>query len=275
MSTKVYTGFRMTAKHFPEVLSSLGRASAQLADLAERQQNQFLALRAASFVDAVALGKASAGAGAGQSPLEAAQAELEARQAAIRRTNRRDPAVDFEAKFVLWHCRRQDSYLGLLQSELPGALNRVLGLGVARAYGYWNNTDKPDDVSVLQWSKRRLAWDECLDGRSGPSFTVEVPEPAWLTAAEVFKALPSYEQRVRVAVDEMALTAYFEAHPLDGGSAYTALSAFRQAKALEGTLAWQSVQDAQRVVTEALAPELTLSMLTTAIGQPCLQGAGA
>jgi len=30
-------------------------------------------------------------------------------------------------------------------------------------YGYWNNTDKPDDVSEDEWDERERVWDEVID----------------------------------------------------------------------------------------------------------------
>lgn len=32
------------------------------------------------------------------------------------------------------------------------------------AYGYWNNTDKPDDVSNREWNTRKSDWDKALPG---------------------------------------------------------------------------------------------------------------
>ena len=31
-----------------------------------------------------------------------------------------------------------------------------------KEYGYWNNTDKPDEISAKDWNKRRINWDKAL-----------------------------------------------------------------------------------------------------------------
>ena len=35
-------------------------------------------------------------------------------------------------------------------------------------YGYWNNTDKPDDVSEEEWEQRKIDWDNALPGCGVP-----------------------------------------------------------------------------------------------------------
>jgi hypothetical protein len=53
-------------------------------------------------------------------------------------------------KILLFPYYEQHEYLGLLKKYFND-------------YGYWNNTDKPDDVSVKNWNVRRKSWNDVLD----------------------------------------------------------------------------------------------------------------
>lgn len=44
------------------------------------------------------------------------------------------------------------------------------GLEGCVSWGYWNNTDKPDDVSYQEWRRRRDDWESLLDEPQIPSF---------------------------------------------------------------------------------------------------------
>jgi hypothetical protein len=51
------------------------------------------------------------------------------------------------------------------------AMNRLLmeNLPEAESYGYWNNTDAPDDVSAREWNRRGVVWDRVLGDTGIPS----------------------------------------------------------------------------------------------------------
>jgi len=38
-----------------------------------------------------------------------------------------------------------------------------------KEYGYWNNTDKPDDISNKEWRDRKLAWETVWTDYKSPS----------------------------------------------------------------------------------------------------------
>lgn len=39
----------------------------------------------------------------------------------------------------------------------------------AKDFSYWNNTDKPDEISELDWENRRRVWDIIFDKKTIPS----------------------------------------------------------------------------------------------------------
>lgn len=73
-------------------------------------------------------------------------------------------------------------------------------------YSYWNNTDRPDDLSEAEWKERKVTWDRLL-GHNSPKVSgllMTVMEPyeiaprlAYYEAGSPFR-LPDMEDRVRV-----------------------------------------------------------------------------
>lgn len=66
-------------------------------------------------------------------------------------------------------------------------LDAIRALGYVRDYGYWDNTDAPDDVTGAEWDERKHAWcralgDEGVPGRRGVTMelgasTIVIEEP--------------------------------------------------------------------------------------------------
>lgn len=46
-----------------------------------------------------------------------------------------------------------------------------------REYGYWNNTDMPDNVSAQEWSARKKAWNKLLEKWDKNYLTLEIVTP--------------------------------------------------------------------------------------------------
>lgn len=56
------------------------------------------------------------------------------------------------------------------------------GAGVTREYGYWDNSDRPEDVTAAQWKVRRQAWSGVFDAspaQVGLGFSC----PGWVECA--------------------------------------------------------------------------------------------
>ena len=104
MSTKIYTGFRLNARTMREALDGLGKVSARCERLLEGHQATCVAGLATRQIDKRAMaGLAGYGDGVVEegafSPISKAWDLLEDRQAEVRRTRKRDPAVDYEVNY--------------------------------------------------------------------------------------------------------------------------------------------------------------------------------
>ncbi|MNR71416.1 hypothetical protein D3C71_20310 [compost metagenome] len=216
MSIKAYDGFRMVSKDFRQVLRDLEGVSVRIQQHNRARMARLLARLAVGQIDRGALKLPSEAEGTGathsRGPLSAAFATMMDRQEKIRVTRHRDPAVDFEVTFTLWHCRRLDNYIGVVAAESKEPRELLLASRVAREYGYWNNTDKPENLSDREWANRASAWGECLYDKSGPSFRIEVPEPGLPTVDDVVQHLPTLEERVKAQAEDVAFAAWLARH---------------------------------------------------------------
>lgn len=76
-------------------------------------------------------------------------------------------------------------------------------------WGYWNNTDRPHDVSEQEWEERRNTWDKILgDSQTfalGGLIAKCLGYPPYVTADEVLAEMPTVEERARrLAIDVLA-----------------------------------------------------------------------
>ena len=67
----------------------------------------------------------------------------------------------------------------VINNNEPEYLNNLLKLPYIKEYGYWNNTDKPDELTEEEWDQRRSDWNEVLDRSfffTGSGISIELPE---------------------------------------------------------------------------------------------------
>lgn len=59
--------------------------------------------------------------------------------------------------------------LALVYSESKDYLSALLDKGVVEEYGYWDNSDRAEDISEEEWSQRRKDWGILIDSHSSTS----------------------------------------------------------------------------------------------------------
>lgn len=67
----------------------------------------------------------------------------------------------------------------VINNNEPEYLNNLLKLPYIKEYGYWNNTDKPDELTEEEWDERRSDWNEVLDRNfffTGSGISIDLPE---------------------------------------------------------------------------------------------------
>ena len=281
MSTKVYSGFRLTARTLRAALDDLERISKQATAILADREHSFLACTATNIIDESLLRPVSDAVpedtseetrDRARSPLSSAWRTLMERQDEVRKTRRRDPAVDFEVIFRLWLCRKTNAFIGYVIAEGDHEFLKLLTQsGKAMEYGYWNNCDGPDHLNERQWKKRGDIWHDLLNGKSGPWFDVRVPEPhTFGDASKVVTFVPSLDKRVGEHAFNRALNGWFREQKvnrpeLDPMDAYFEFRSKRR----EGDAAVTTLlQKAKEEVTALLPAVITADMLRHGMNPP-------
>lgn len=127
----------------------------------------------------------------------------------------RAPEVDFEFTMSL-HPDAGD-ILGMSFVEETEWHRHWLASSGVESYVFYNNTDRPDDVSVIEWEERGRRWDAVLDrdrrcrpGYAGLTAHIHESDPPFVEVAEVLSELPTFEARSQKLAFEL-----IHAHRLD------------------------------------------------------------
>lgn len=267
MSIKVYTGFRMKQRKFPDVLKTLRGACKAIEAVNQARQDRLLATRAAHLLDLhyVARARGLNARNLTHGALTEANMEMFGRQRKIRETMRRDPTVDFEAKLVMYFCERDGSYIGLLQAENDRELLKAfMATGAATDFSFWNNTDPPDHLNARQWKKRADAWDAVFYGDPLPCFVITAREPGISSMQDILANVPDFEARVLTVAKGVALRDWVKQLDEEAARAFGTVEVFMDyAERLHesGTPEHENLERAKRFVAGVLEPRLDSQLL--------------
>lgn len=97
----------------------------------------------------------------------------------VKKTGERNPWVDtdFEATFFPL---AGDVLLGITFTEQHEWHEEWLKQPGVSEFGYWNNTDRPEHLSALEWDERQRLWELALPGAGVPAvngFTIAIANP--------------------------------------------------------------------------------------------------
>lgn len=171
MSTKIYNGYKLPLLNLQELMEWLYKFRDAIREKADELYATKMATIATTLVDSYALGQTKMSKELRKisldknkiSPSFAAFKIIENAREEIKKTKRRNPEFDFECNIVL--IPTKDKILIQLFSE-QNAFARILkDLGAAE-YPYWNNCDRPDDVTQEDWDLRGEEWDVALSAGS-------------------------------------------------------------------------------------------------------------
>jgi hypothetical protein len=276
MSTKIHYGFQLRARDIRQVLDEFASVQKKAEEILKQRQSVFIAVTAASRLDRLALFGLPGYTrpwGLTYSAISTSVEELDDRQHKVRRTQRRDPDVDFEVFFRLWLSRDTNTFIGIVRAEGAEDFRKILfEAGFADEFAYWNNTDPEEGFTDEQWDARGAVWNGVLAGKSGPWFDIQVEEPInyHRVTEAVLAALPTFEQRVANHARTVAFTTWEElrfARHLEKGEPRESAVVTRffdfLDKLQEGDAEVTEIQrNATAQVRNRLAPEITKEMLT-------------
>lgn len=145
------------------------------------------------------------------SPLWSAKMIVDERSYKIERTQIRDMDYDFDCKITFVSI--VDKILTMIFTEQKALQDVFESFSNVHRYGYWNNSDRPDDVSEEEWDQRAKDWDivgiPAMVGLSIQCTPVYLPLLSWDLLFSIAQH-PSYEARVNHNVFNMMLKQYIE-----------------------------------------------------------------
>lgn len=161
MSTKIFNG-RIIHAPIGKAYDLLIKSKPAAVLIGRNLEIAWMAKRAAEMIDKARIeGEEKKGA------LFDAWVEMSDRISEIRKTQRRDPAVDIGCE--LWLFPLKDKTLVLVNSEAKDLREWFDKLPFVEDYSYWNNTDPDENVDKRTWKQRERDWNKALPGSGVPS----------------------------------------------------------------------------------------------------------
>lgn len=181
MSTKIYNGFRIpSVRNLKSIKEITERIRPGIEELAKEKLSKFYVIRSIESLYERAFPQWRDS--EREKPINEKDSvyyqvwnELMDRQRTMVKEQRRDPAIDVD--FSLVFIPHAGGTIGIYYSEDEKMSDLWLMQPEVQSYGYWNNTDRPDDVTPREWNDRKKAWDKAFEKTSVPAeagFTVEL-----------------------------------------------------------------------------------------------------
>lgn len=183
MSTKIYGGFRITqpgATDFLGLQVLLNELSARLTELACLETNKHVlrsaidrfdqdSLRKAGLINAPEMegGDHEQDEDARDGYIACAILRLLERADKVEQTQRRDAAIDMSCELVL--LPHESGLYGIAYTENRAIESAFFASEGIERFPYWNNTDRPNEVSEEDWAARGHLWHELLPGSGVPA----------------------------------------------------------------------------------------------------------
>lgn len=197
MSTKIYSGFKFADPDLSVIHRHIMDWRNELRPLQQRATDAFVAEIAINMFDAERM---RPGSHTGKSPLMEAISTLWDRQAEVKKTQRRDPLVDFEFTISLMPFEGQ--VYGITYTEQRAWQTLWMDKPFVLDFCYWDNTDPPEELPEEEWEERGRVWSKILDGAimTAPSmagFSADCTHESLMPDSDnVVAVLPTHEERV-------------------------------------------------------------------------------
>lgn len=202
MSTKIYSGFIIDAGSAHANLALLSAIKEPVQALVNKKHFKTIQDNATRLIDKFYAGQLRPKAAEEKDgPLEDYSAwaycghTMEQEQRECRTSQQRSPFYDCDVELFLRMHPDTGALLGYLQEERVGVYDYLLTVPGIREYGYWNNTDQPEELTEEEWAARGEAWELVLDGPYAV-FCVKWQPCSW-DDSSVAGPLPSLESRVQ------------------------------------------------------------------------------
>jgi hypothetical protein len=200
MSMIIGNGVRFHAASFQELYQDLADWRAQLFKLTLEKVATIFAQDATQKIDdAMAIGEPPP-----SHALQGAYARFIAENEKIKQTGVRNPRFDLDFEISVFSYN--DLILGIIRSEHKEWIKEFKKIVKTSSFEYWDNTDKPSNVSRPEWDSRKIVWNNIFGSRISNFGTnslesiCTIPNHLWwsnMRRSDVIKQIAPYEDRLK------------------------------------------------------------------------------
>lgn len=202
MSAKIYTGFKIDTGDIFEVQNICKEHHTAVKEITKEKVIEFLIKSAVEDFDKDMVYKKES-TETDRNYISAANREMRDRQKEIKQTNSRDPEVDFGADIVIFPF--EGKFYGIYDSEKTEFYSDFLTRPKVSEFRYYDNTDKPDNISEKDWDERSRVWDAIFKGSDlsceigfTKKYNTYISQPEIHEIMENWnKVVPKFEKRLK------------------------------------------------------------------------------
>tara|TARA_B100000614_G_scaffold258752_1_gene281847 strand:+ start:101457 stop:102284 length:828 start_codon:yes stop_codon:yes gene_type:complete len=198
MSTKIYEGLRVATPEGQGMLRFRKEVFDTAEPLLRKGYDRMVAMKCVDILDRFMVrGEIPEGLDSEKSDSSVAEVVtkflLDNAKEMSRELRARDPEHDFTFSLSVYPF---DDYTLLFpiceQQDVIEAIGKIQGV---EEYGYWNNTDQPDDVTDEEWEERGKIWEEACD--MGP-LIIRIQQDSFFYGwcQRVIESIPDFDYRL-------------------------------------------------------------------------------
>jgi hypothetical protein len=255
MSTTIYQAFCLPDMPVGKLQKLLRQFRTEALVLSHTLLAAYLAKEAAELFDRRSLGLSDGGKGTGN-PLATVYDRFRDDWRDTKEKMHRHPSCDVECDISFMPLPNHKLILGIVHAEQNEHYDLWMKLSKAQPFDYWNNTDRPDDVTAADWRRRKTLWDKALPGAGVPlengfSFTLIGRFAPYVERERIVTAQPSLDKRARLIAQSMVLNELTAKPPEDADEetvkkfdwSRAVMDAFWQLREDDGQRRWAEVTD--------------------------------
>lgn len=169
MSTKIHDGYRLADGI--SMFGLLHQLRTSITPVYERLYTAAVVRQATFDADDILRGATNeAGTTKTTSPLTSAVFAVDRAHHQIAKTGQRNPRLDFNFEVVAMpDPHDHHSSYAIIYTEQDEYRKVWQDLYNVEPFGYWNNTDRPDDITDDEWDSRRRTWNRVIPDLTAPS----------------------------------------------------------------------------------------------------------
>lgn len=266
MSTKVYNGYKLEGvRTLAEMDVFIKRLQKRIHKAQETLTVRKLASLAAKFYDMQSLGwvkRKQLKKHKGQTPLTYAFMTMMEKQSEIKKTGHRNRDFDFE--FEVAFIFQKGYTLCALFTERDEFTTIWESMRGVKKYFYWDNSDRPKNLTSAAWRKRRDDWNKAMGhstyAEAGVVKTIAPPYINYEDKAAILRAVPTLSRRLEYYAKDIVIHSYPGERVSDGQINWSvvreSMDFIRTDKGKE------SVLNAKKNLRSRLVKRFTIKLLT-------------